>query len=721
MVPADSTPITATSSSPSQSFNSSSPADLHYAFLVHSQKTLTQNLPPRVDNKILARQKRRRTSPEDHAILEAEYKKNPKPDKVSRASIVSQVSLGEKEVQIWFQNRRQNDRRKSKPLEPHELVRPPALDGVSNGSPTSDGTSSPRNGEQAEQPEGNVRRDDEDALADPSSNTDDDELETSMAAGSLNPETSFSSLDSADIENLDTSRDITGLGIQVNGKKRRLSDIGACHGEHNGQLCQEEIRSPPSLRISMSFDGEALLRKEGEPTPSPPKARTAVRISLSSDGEALIRTQDEPSPSKNRLRFVPGRVPRQTSLRRSVSAINFGTPGGSPLAREGNGMKPFGRSRDARMWETYCDNDARSALSTPLSSQPSNSTRTPGLYRSGSHRSAARHSLSKPNFSSPAIGTNNQPDVVEVSREKRRKLSRTLSSLGRLESVQKASHLAHDSNGGLKSFHKAGKEGVERGDLEAGDSDKENWVPGTYRRPDPRRHQRAKSHTQRSVLKENGIRKNTVVDDLALTKHGRLYRGPRGTKDVRNPSQTAAKLDAEVAAFMTKTGSSSREEDLDFLTGEDEVAMPVEEAGLRALLDDFEPAPGPEPVLDPEPEPKPEPEPVLEPEPELDPDPDPEPVPVPEPEPVLVLEPELDPDPDPDPDPEPEPVLEPEPELDPDPEPEPEPVLEPEPALDPEPEPGAEPVLELELDVEVAWAAVTGHTVVDTIIVSVVT
>lgn len=34
---------------------------LTYAFLVHSQKTLTQNLPPRVDNKLLARQKRRRT------------------------------------------------------------------------------------------------------------------------------------------------------------------------------------------------------------------------------------------------------------------------------------------------------------------------------------------------------------------------------------------------------------------------------------------------------------------------------------------------------------------------------------------------------------------------------------------------------------------------------------------------------------------------------------
>ena len=49
----------AASSSPSLPAADSN--SLNYAFLVHSQKTLTQNLPPRVDNKLLARQKRRRT------------------------------------------------------------------------------------------------------------------------------------------------------------------------------------------------------------------------------------------------------------------------------------------------------------------------------------------------------------------------------------------------------------------------------------------------------------------------------------------------------------------------------------------------------------------------------------------------------------------------------------------------------------------------------------
>ena len=39
-------------------------------------------------------------SPRDHAILEAAYLRNSKPDKAERALIVSEVELGEKEVQV---------------------------------------------------------------------------------------------------------------------------------------------------------------------------------------------------------------------------------------------------------------------------------------------------------------------------------------------------------------------------------------------------------------------------------------------------------------------------------------------------------------------------------------------------------------------------------------------------------------------------------------------
>lgn len=39
-------------------------------------------------------------SPEDHAVLEAAYQRNSKPDKAERTAIVNSVSLGEKEVQV---------------------------------------------------------------------------------------------------------------------------------------------------------------------------------------------------------------------------------------------------------------------------------------------------------------------------------------------------------------------------------------------------------------------------------------------------------------------------------------------------------------------------------------------------------------------------------------------------------------------------------------------
>ncbi|CCC10412.1 hypothetical protein SMACR_02983 [Sordaria macrospora] len=66
--------------------------------------------------------KRKRTTAKDKAILEGAYNANPKPDKAARQDIVNRVSLNEKEVQIWFQNRRQNDRRKSRPLSPQEIA-----------------------------------------------------------------------------------------------------------------------------------------------------------------------------------------------------------------------------------------------------------------------------------------------------------------------------------------------------------------------------------------------------------------------------------------------------------------------------------------------------------------------------------------------------------------------------------------------------------------------
>jgi hypothetical protein len=368
---------------------------------------------------------------------------------------------------------------------------------------------------------------------------------------------------------VEKSEGIAGLGIDVMSRKRAFSEVDAVPPAADTQSTQVEFKSPPSLRISMSFDGKALVRQKGEKTPSPQKPRASARISMSSDGEALIRTEDEPSPSKNRMRMVPSRTRRESGLRRSTSAVAFGGLRPAMADREGE-PRPFGRSRDARMWELYCDTDARSALSTPASSQGTTGARTPGLYRSGSHRSLARtSSFSRSTFSArPELDSHRA--AVEFSGEKRRKLGRTVSSLGRLESVQRVGLADRYPGKAQQAAGKASsKDQTEELEQDAGDSDKENWLPGTQERAAPRRHRRVASHAPRAVLKENGLRKNTTVDDLALAaggKKGRATRGLRGSNK-ENDFSNPGKIDAEVAAFMSKTGSSSRAEDLDCIQG----------------------------------------------------------------------------------------------------------------------------------------------------------
>ncbi|KAL2198936.1 hypothetical protein P885DRAFT_75346 [Corynascus similis CBS 632.67] len=62
--------------------------------------------------------KRNRTSPADKAVLMQAYNQNPQPSQDEIADITSRVSMSKQAVRIWFQNRRQNDRRKARPLSP---------------------------------------------------------------------------------------------------------------------------------------------------------------------------------------------------------------------------------------------------------------------------------------------------------------------------------------------------------------------------------------------------------------------------------------------------------------------------------------------------------------------------------------------------------------------------------------------------------------------------
>ncbi|RAK71879.1 homeobox domain-containing protein [Aspergillus fijiensis CBS 313.89] len=551
---------------------------INYAFLVHSQKTLTQNLPPRVDNKLLARQKRRRTSPEDHAILEAEYQRNPKPDKTARASIVSRVSLGEKEVQIWFQNRRQNDRRKSKPLQPHELLAPRSSASDASKHAASDDSlssetvpsSSPKQPEEIGQEripstqssdnscESDEALEDKGGLEQPafSSQTS---LATSVAPEGSQPvsKEAIAEPESSHTQEVPTFDESQQAMVK---RKRSVTEVRCDTPFVQGASTPSQfhdIKSPPSLRLSLSFDGEAMVRKEGEFTPSPPKGRNALRIAMSSDGKAVIRADGEPSPSRNRISMFSARKPPFTGLRRSSSAVAFSTPRAGSTDAE----RMFGRSRDPRNWEAFFDTDARSALCTPMSSQSAPGAGSPGLFRSRSQRSLTRslsgkHSMSLPMKSADYLNT----PVPKPNSEKRRKISRTVSSLGRLESDHKLSYAGSN----LKAYMEAAKDGEV--DLQCGDSDKENWIPGT-RVSHNRRRVASHHNSRRSVLKDTSGRDGKTHKNV--NPAGRYARGSQQSQHRVNMSigKDVPELDPEVSAFMSGGGGASQEEDLDCIQG----------------------------------------------------------------------------------------------------------------------------------------------------------
>ncbi|EFQ97154.1 hypothetical protein MGYG_00197 [Nannizzia gypsea CBS 118893] len=510
-----------------------------YSFLIHSNKTLTQDLPPKVDSKVYIRQRRRRTSPEDHAVLEAEYRLNPKPDKATRASIVSRVSLGDKEVQIWFQNRRQNDRRKSKPIHPNELS--PNTQELEGSQKTVD--ASPPN-TQNENPSSSAPHDSYDnILGTPSQSLSNCQCEQNIASSQLESSQTSTTSTKSQTDRCSFCSPLieSRLRGQLSSGKRKRADSGVSGlgvgGFENGRRSLGSTDSP-SLRLSLSFDGEAVVRGEDEKTPSPPKIRDSLRIAFSADGEAVVRTAGEPSPSpsRNRTSTPLSLQSRLKGLRRTSSAISFGSK--SPDA-----ANIFGRSRDSRRWELYCDTDARSALSSPKMTP--DGTRSAGSSRRRASNANTR--ILSPCANLPNTLLPNGPP------QKRKKLSRAVSSLGRLEtepSLETASITKLNTTQGNRNQKTKSKP-----DLHNGDSDKENWLPGTQTIGPRRRRPQQTTQSQNRVLQTSGDARregNRII--------GRGTTAPQKANDKN-------KDDGLSGQPSVPSSGSNQEEDLDCIQG----------------------------------------------------------------------------------------------------------------------------------------------------------
>lgn len=331
----------------------------------------------------------------------------------------------------------------------------------------------------------------------------------------------------------------------LSGNKRKWAEFDVhevVEAKYARRSLPSKLTTPPSLRISLSFDGEAMVRREGEKTPSPPKPRDSLRISLSADGEAVVRAPHEPSPPK--ALSMQARQARFGHLRRSTSAISF------PITRgELKETKPFGRSRDAHAWELHCDNDARTALSSALS------TRTDP--RATLSRQGSRTESSKP--LGPRTNLPNEILEPEVPTTKRKKLTRAVSSLARLETGTKASTTLDTKD---KIFRDP--------DLKdhTGDSDKENWIPGTQissvrRRNVPK--QAARAHGRRILGQSSKQLEASNRSSGPRLKRARSAKTALENDGKENQTDVADRK-GNVSAFM-KGAASNPEEDLDCVQG----------------------------------------------------------------------------------------------------------------------------------------------------------
>ena len=284
-----------------------------------------------------------------------------------------------------------------------------------------------------------------------------------------------------------------------------------------------------------------------------------VRLSLSLDGKAEVTTSTGMTPSPPRSQPVPSSnsAPRiNIGLQRSFSDIE-------PLKKSAEGalQMPYsrrpmaGRSRDARTWEFYCDSDARNALTEQAEREEKGSaTAAIGLIRSRSHN----NKVMTPNANKRNAHTPNPVSTKRLkgdgSKTGKPKLVRTTSSFARLQTINGNSVKQRPAKVGGKDPKSSSQPAIYQ-EYE-GDSDKENWEPGTRRSNPQRRRPAGLQHVNRILEESLHVPSQSSSLDALMNRQS-------SAKSSRNEKWTSSSEgDEEVAAF-TGENVPHEEEELD--------------------------------------------------------------------------------------------------------------------------------------------------------------
>ena len=300
-------------------------------------------------------------------------------------------------------------------------------------------------------------------------------------------------------------------------------------------------RTLSSIRLSMSLDGKAQVVLGSGTTPSPPRQQTM--------------------PIKPSERIV--------SLQRSKSAVALGSHVKGNI-RDTMLCWPTrsapGRSRDARTWEFYCDSDARNALTVQAEQEQKGSAI--GIL------SLIRSRSSSSNIPSTCISSYNSPlKLVSTKRKNldeitvpRPKIARTASSLARLQTTEATSQ-ASGSNTKTVDSKSDSQHPIYQDP--SGDSDKENWEPGTQSRNCERQEIRHRPEfgTRSRILQENT---KTPSHSMSLgnllnrdNHHPRRREKTKVHDLVNQQDKENVAVEGEAAKFMGQGSLPQPEDELD--------------------------------------------------------------------------------------------------------------------------------------------------------------
>ncbi|KAK1769706.1 hypothetical protein QBC33DRAFT_531698 [Phialemonium atrogriseum] len=590
--------------------------DSHESLLQSSQPSLPESGSQGLASERHPKGKRKRTAAKDKAVLEAAYNANPKPDKTARLELVTRVSLNEKEVQIWFQNRRQNDRRKSRPLSPQEIAAlryggmqilssdpmpynsSEALD-ASNSSP---GHRLSLTGRESTSP----------AASDAGHASSSDEAEKNAGeTGQTMPENS-------------QPNEPSPLGVESSDDSLHLSrSFASSVGYLSNRWNPGSSFSTPSTLGHRAGDDSVRLepfrpstcssaRSSCSLPPLPNSQSSNARISLSLEGKAEV-ISTVPSPPHLPLPRPTGEsmssiAPiRRPSLQRShsvqpvvtlppISTLTGSLPTSGPRALPPRLTR--GRSRDVHAWEFCCDADNQEDLLTAQAKHESSGSAIAviSLLRSTSSTGSTGGPL-QPSSSSKR----NAPLGKALARPgmaKKRRLSRASSSVAKLqtsfagEKNIPAPRIKEESGG------VGGKDNVVVLRSPAGsDSDKENWSPDEEGNPQHRLQRRSQPQVPgggRQPLPSGTTATQQANSRRALGRPLQEHRGPpllsanrantaptpslRAGKGRHSPleifedsggrsSPTPGVPDDEVERFMRGEVSPSKKGDVDAVAG----------------------------------------------------------------------------------------------------------------------------------------------------------